>query len=223
MGEMSDAQRGMDRFDHVAPPTSFAKTALRIRSAGASETRNQYLARDARSPDRSGHSYTLDLLSETSGPVSITAEKLPASRDTHVLLVDEETGREYDLQSRSDLSVTPATSSTWTLHVGTDSFVNAKRRTAPETVSVEPPAPNPFREQTTVEYTLPESQDVTIAVYDLLGRRVHVLVDSRQSAGRHRVQWMGTSSDGAPLSSGMYFVRMNLGDVQEVHKVVHLR
>ncbi len=224
VGEIRDAERGMDRFDHVAPPTEFSETALRVRSAGTAKTRQHYLARDVRSPASDGHTYTLDLISENREPVSITAETLPAAADTRVFLVDDATGREYDLRATPSLSVTPsASSSTWTLHVGTESFVNSKMHVAPTRTIIEPPAPNPFREMTSIEYVLPEAEDVTVAVYDLLGRRVHVLADGRQSAGRHSLRWMGTGADGAPLSSGMYFVRMTLGDVQEVHKVVHLR
>ncbi|MFP8488834.1 S8 family serine peptidase [Gracilimonas sp. Q87] len=63
--------------------------------------------------------------------------------------------------------------------------------------------PNPFNPVTTVEYALPEQADVQLFVYNLLGRRVAVLVDRNQPAGQYRA-----SFDAAGLSSGWYFARL---------------
>ncbi len=62
--------------------------------------------------------------------------------------------------------------------------------------------PNPFNNQTTIEYRLPFGTHVTLDVYDLLGRRVSVLVDGMKEAGLHEVNF-----DAAGLSSGLYLYR----------------
>jgi hypothetical protein len=74
---------------------------------------------------------------------------------------------------------------------------------APQTLTLKGNAPNPFRRQTTLRYTLPEPATVTIRVYDLLGRRVARLEPGRQEAGLQTVQW-------APrrMGSGAYFYRL---------------
>ena len=56
---------------------------------------------------------------------------------------------------------------------------------------------------TTVEYSLPSDGDVMIAVYDIAGRRIGTLVNSRQTAGPHQATW---NSGG--LSRGIYYYRM---------------
>lgn len=63
--------------------------------------------------------------------------------------------------------------------------------------------PNPFNLSTTIRYELSRSSHVRIALYDVLGREISVLVDAREEAGRHDVGF-----DGAGLSSGMYFYRL---------------
>ncbi len=66
--------------------------------------------------------------------------------------------------------------------------------------------PNPFAGRTTFEYALPESGPVHLAVYDLTGRRVAVLVDAVQTADTYRVAF-----DATGLASGVYVTRLRAG------------
>jgi hypothetical protein len=63
--------------------------------------------------------------------------------------------------------------------------------------------PNPFRRQATVEYALPEAGEVTLAVYDVLGRKVETVTRRRRSAGRHEAK---LAAEGWP--AGVYVVRL---------------
>jgi N-acetylneuraminic acid mutarotase len=65
--------------------------------------------------------------------------------------------------------------------------------------------PNPFNPTTVVSYQLPVASDVRLAVYDMLGREVSVLVNERKEAGVHEVKFDGTS-----LASGVYFYRIEV-------------
>jgi hypothetical protein len=56
----------------------------------------------------------------------------------------------------------------------------------PETLTLKGNYPNPASERTTLPYTLPEQQHVRLVVYDVLGRRVQILVDESQRAGLHQ-------------------------------------
>jgi hypothetical protein len=71
------------------------------------------------------------------------------------------------------------------------------------------PYPNPFNSSIRIPYVLTEARDVRLMIYDVLGRKVNTLVDSRQQAGNYSVVWSGQSSTGIPVSSGIYFVRMS--------------
>lgn len=66
--------------------------------------------------------------------------------------------------------------------------------------------PNPFNPSTVISYELPETGHVHLAVYDMLGREVSVLVSGKQTAGRHELTW-----DASPFASGMYVYRVVAG------------
>lgn len=78
--------------------------------------------------------------------------------------------------------------------------------------------PNPFNARTTIRFVLPESQEVQLTVYDLLGRRVEVLVDDYMQAGVHVVTF-----DASYLSSGVYFYRLEAGNRIETKRMVLLK
>jgi len=83
----------------------------------------------------------------------------------------------------------------------------ADRRTGiPVESGLEQNYPNPFNPSTTISYHLSGTRDVRLEVFDVLGRRVAVLVDARQSEGRYTVRW-----DGAGVASGIYLCRLTAG------------
>jgi parallel beta-helix repeat protein len=83
--------------------------------------------------------------------------------------------------------------------------------------------PNPFNPVTTIPYALPEADQVSIAIYNIQGQLVRTLIDGRQEAGNHVVVWNGNGSDGIPMASGIYFVRMKAGDYLKVYKMTLLK
>ena len=83
--------------------------------------------------------------------------------------------------------------------------------------------PNPFREQTTLGYTLPDAADVRLTVYDVLGRRVRTLVAKPQAAGTYTVTWDGRGAAGAPAAAGVYLVRLDAGRSAATGRLVLVR
>ena len=73
----------------------------------------------------------------------------------------------------------------------------------PTEVSLSQNYPNPFNPQTTIEYALPEAGDVSLIVYDMLGREVRTLLDGPQTAGLHTVRF-----DANALPNGTYVYRL---------------
>ncbi|MGH7494760.1 MAG: FlgD immunoglobulin-like domain containing protein [bacterium] len=70
--------------------------------------------------------------------------------------------------------------------------------------------PNPFNPATTIEYEISKSTNVSLAVYDIVGRRVRTLVSTRQNAGHHRVTWDGTNDGGRIVANGVYVYRLQV-------------
>ncbi|MBD3161085.1 MAG: T9SS type A sorting domain-containing protein [Candidatus Eisenbacteria bacterium] len=81
------------------------------------------------------------------------------------------------------------------------------------------PFPNPFRDETTVRFALPDPQPVSLAVFDVVGRRVATLAEAVLSAGSHAVRWDGTARSGNPVPKGIYFLRLQTPDGTRERKV----
>ncbi|MFH1864916.1 MAG: C25 family cysteine peptidase [Candidatus Eisenbacteria bacterium] len=83
--------------------------------------------------------------------------------------------------------------------------------------------PNPFNPTTVVSYAVPRESRVRIAVYDLSGRIVRVLLDEMRPPGKHSVTWNGRNERGLPVGSGVYFCQMQAGSFVKSRKLIVLK
>jgi len=87
--------------------------------------------------------------------------------------------------------------------------------------------PNPFNPSTRIAFTVTGSADsrsnVLLAVYDVRGALVKMLVNRPLPGGRHVVEWHGRNSRGSLVASGVYFARLQAGGVKDTRKMILLR
>ncbi len=83
--------------------------------------------------------------------------------------------------------------------------------------------PNPFNPSTTIEYSMPQQSEVSLMIYDILGRQVQTLVSTNLSAGGYNVIWDGKDLSGKQVAGGMYFARLQTREYSRVIKLVYLR
>ncbi len=83
--------------------------------------------------------------------------------------------------------------------------------------------PNPFNEQTVIDFSLETATHLTLAVYDILGRRVNTLAVGLFPPGVHAVKWNGTDSAGNPVGSGVYFAVLRTSQDNLHKKILLLR
>jgi hypothetical protein len=95
--------------------------------------------------------------------------------------------------------------------------------TLPKVFALHQNYPNPFNAGTTIAYELPQAADVTIEIINVLGQTVATVLNGRESAGVHTVQWNGTDSHGSPVASGIYIYRMTAGSFVTERKLVLLK
>ena len=83
-----------------------------------------------------------------------------------------------------------------------------------------PSVPNPFYDETRLGFDLPVAGRIRLRVVDVRGRLVRVLADGRHPAGPGSVVWDGRDQDGAVVSSGVYFVRLETEQGSRSYRVV---
>ncbi len=105
------------------------------------------------------------------------------------------------------------------LKTGTDQTVSINDNFIPHPSSFSLSSyPNPFNPSTTLSFSLPQPQDVRLAVYDVTGREVRVVTEGRYEAGDHR-----TVFDGSELPSGIYFAHLSAGSRSMTQKLLLLK
>jgi hypothetical protein len=93
----------------------------------------------------------------------------------------------------------------------------------PTALRLHPCRPNPFNPRTTIKFDLPEAESVRLAVFDLAGRLVRMLVDENRSPGTYEVAWDGRDTEGREVGSGTYLARLEAGGNVEVMRMALLR
>ncbi len=90
----------------------------------------------------------------------------------------------------------------------------------PSSFSLEQNYPNPFNPATQIRYTIPQhfKGDVSLTVFDVLGKKVATLVDEQQSEGVYSASWNATS-----IASGVYFYALRAGSYYAVQKMVLMK
>ncbi len=90
--------------------------------------------------------------------------------------------------------------------------------TVPTQYRLEQNYPNPFNPTTTITFDVPALHQVELAVYDVIGRRVALLVDGVLAAGRHEATWQA-----GKLPSGTYFYRLTAGAFSQTKALTLLK
>ncbi|MDF1545848.1 MAG: cohesin domain-containing protein [bacterium] len=83
--------------------------------------------------------------------------------------------------------------------------------------------PNPFNPETNINFDLPAEAHVQMTVFNVLGRKVKVLIDGRLPAGSHIITWDGRDDNSHPVASGLYLYRLVAGNESESRKMMLLK
>lgn len=83
--------------------------------------------------------------------------------------------------------------------------------------------PNPFNPETRISFQLPEANQVRLEVFDVLGRKIRVLIDQNLTAGVYDVRWDGKDQYGLVMASGVYVYRLQAGKYQQIRRMLLLK
>ncbi len=96
--------------------------------------------------------------------------------------------------------------------------------TVPTEISLEQNFPNPFNTGTTISFSLPNQQTVSVEIFNILGQKIKTLLNSEKlSAGSHRIYWDGTNAQNNTVATGIYFYRIQTSENSFTKKMVLLK
>jgi hypothetical protein len=99
----------------------------------------------------------------------------------------------------------------------------ANNKGLPATYQLANNYPNPFNPSTNIQYALPQSGQISLVLYNLLGQKVRTLVYGFMSAGYHEVIWDGRDDNGQSVQTGIYFYRLQTGTIALVKKMLLIK
>lgn len=83
--------------------------------------------------------------------------------------------------------------------------------------------PNPFNPVTHFTVDIPQATEVTVAIYDILGREIATLLSGVQAPGQYTMEWDGRDGNGMVVPTGMYFVRMSSEQFNAARKIMLMK
>ena len=90
-------------------------------------------------------------------------------------------------------------------------------------VRLDPIRPNPVRRQGSVRFAVDAAAPVSLAIFDVSGRKVRALVSGAMTAGEHEASWDGRDDGGNEVTSGIYFLRLRVGAATRTSRMVYVR
>lgn len=227
-GVRANAQIGYDALELAEPPVIGGYVSVSFARPEWQQPA-EHFATDFRPASDEEHAWEFEVATnQTHANVRVSFNflgDLPAS--ANVFVIDEALGIAQNLRTNAEYTFRTGAAPVQKklkLVVGSEQFA-AKQAgeiaLVPEKFEVLQNFPNPFNPETSIRYNLPEAVNVSVVIYDQLGRRVRTLVDNAlQQAGYQNVLWDGRDAAGRPVATGIYLYKVTAGKQALVRKMV---
>ena len=93
----------------------------------------------------------------------------------------------------------------------------------PKSFALKQNYPNPFNPSTEIAFTLEQTSNITLTIFNVLGQKVKVLADGSKNAGTHSLSWDGSDQMGAMVSTGLYFYTLTDGNTSITKKMALMK
>nr|MBN2276478.1 T9SS type A sorting domain-containing protein [candidate division Zixibacteria bacterium] len=218
LGVRSDAAEGIDLYDYSEPPTVPGGPSLAFaigdNTTGLKRT-------DFRPPFTDGAVWEIVVTNPAGGKLTVSGlDQIPS--DMSAWLVTG-TGNPIRLEEGTSVNLTAEMISA-RLIIGTREYVEGhENELLPARFVLEQNVPNPFNPITDISFALPDPGRVRLEIFNILGQSVRLLVDEDLPAGRHLIRWNGRDDVGTEVASGIYFYRVDYGNLSQTRKMIMIK
>jgi hypothetical protein len=101
--------------------------------------------------------------------------------------------------------------------------LNGDRQSQPKQFQLYPAYPNPFNMSTTIRFQINTNQHIKISIFDVNGRIVNTILNSKVAAGNYKITWNGKNTTGNEMASGIYFARVSVSNYISTLKLVMIK
>lgn len=120
--------------------------------------------------------------------------------------------------SNQNIQLTPGNFLRYTMKFYGVALFHIQTTQAPRKFSLSQNFPNPFNPITTIQYQVPSNGNVTLTIYDILGRKIATLINEKQIAGYYQAEFDGTN-----YATGIYFYKLSASGFTDTKKMILLK
>ena len=219
-GQLYDATNTLDKYDLNGPPRIENQVTISFKNDN-----NENKVTDIRKSNDQGHSWDftchLDPAQESLSLSFSGIDQFSDNRD--YFLIDKQSRIPYNLKIKSeiDFATKGIPEKSFQLVAGTREYLenlDLGSELYPSNFSLKQNFPNPFNPLTQISFTIKDAGRVRLAVYNLLGQEVALLVNDLLQPGNYNSVW-----DASGQSSGIYFIKLSSGSQVEIKRAVFIK
>lgn len=217
LGFSTIASTGFDSLDYPEPPVIGRFLSVYFPHPDWQTVAEKY-THDFQPSNNEGSYWDFEVQSGSAGDVKLSFSEtgvLPEA-DFEIVLVDQLLQTTVALDNASDYEFYingAAQTRKFRMLVGNSDYINQRMQEwdlLPASFRLLQNFPNPFNPRTTIRFALPNSAQVSLVIYNVLGQKIATLLNEQNyAAGFHAVEWHGNSDNGQRAASGIYFYRIS--------------
>lgn len=215
----STSKTDFDKNDILAPPGDFEEAKISLFNSSLSLSYKR-LIKESRPEIGEGKIFNVKIKNNLTQKLNLEVAGQNHFQDYEIYLLDKYAHKFYDLNNENYIEVKPSSNEKdFQIIIGSRKFIEEiKKENLPLNYFLSYNYPNPFNPVTTIEYSIPQKELVTIIIYDVLGKEIKTLVNEVKNAGFYQAEFNAKG-----LTSGVYFCRMRSGYFNDTKKLILLR
>lgn len=205
IGLHENASRDFDNWDYLYPPATFEKASIYIYEPDLS-INYKFLSVEHCPEINIGSQFNLCVKNQTNYDLQMNIEGINNFANFVIGILDRQTNRLIYLNTDDGITIPADTKQgDYKLIFGNaEYFKEMEPALLPVQYRLTQNTPNPFNPTTNISFDLPKPSQISLSVYDMMGREVVRLYDEYCQAGYHNVTWNGKDHVGRLVSSGVY-------------------